>query len=208
MTLSRKKRGFTLFELLIVIVVIGILTAGMFIAASEMEATARAAQIINDLRMLKVASEHWFFDNSLNIVEAPSNASDKGYHLRINGKDERLHDVLQSDAYGVKNYISNPNFALNTGKKDDWKNMYAAVGGYSVYVGFSNTVCYVACRISGDDKKRDYSRLREKLKGKTKSAGLVFYDYNGGNQRETAYNGENFVCMRSFVLDDSKLKTK
>ena len=201
-----KRKGFTLAELLIVIVVIGILAAGMMMAASEVESTARATKIINDLRILNTAAQHWYFDNALNIYEAPSNASDKGYHMKINGKDERLHDVLQSDAYGVKNYIDNSNFALNTGKKGDWQNMYAAVGGYSVYVGFSNTVCYAVYRIS-DNKANTNSRLRDKLKGRAKSAGLVYYNYNGGNSKETPYNREDFVCIRSFVLDYKKLKT-
>ena len=203
-----KKKGFTLVELLIVIVVIGILTLAMFLAAQEMESTARTAQIINDLRMLKTASEHWYIDNEQNIFEAAANASDKGYHLKIDGKDVRFHDALQSDSYGVKTYISNSNFNLNKGKKDDWQNMYAVTGGYSVYLGFTNTVCYVVYRISNDSNMKDKARLREKLKSKAKSVGLVYYNYNGGNSKETSYNGENFVCMRSFVLDDKNLKTK
>ncbi|MBQ3446313.1 MAG: type II secretion system protein, partial [Synergistaceae bacterium] len=39
MTRSRKNRGFTLFELLIVIVVIGVLAAMLVIASSEAEST-------------------------------------------------------------------------------------------------------------------------------------------------------------------------
>ena len=200
-----KKKGFTLVELLIVIVVIGILTAGMFLAASEMEATARTAQIINDLRMLKTAAQHWYFDNSQNMGKA---TKEKGYTVWIDGKETKIHDALQSDNYGIKRYISNSNFALNTGKKGDWQNMYASTGGYSVYLGFNNTVCYVVYRISGDDKKRDHSLLRDKLKGKAKSVGLVYYNYNSGKQEESAYNRENFVCMRTFVLDDQYLITK
>ena len=201
-----KRKGFTLVELLIVIVVIGILAAGMVIAASEMEATAKATKIINDLRMLNTAAQHWYIDNSLNIYLTTND----GYHIKINNKDYKIHDALQSDGYGIKTYISNNAFALNTGKKNVWSTMYAAVGGYSVYVGFDNTVCYAVYRISDDDKKRDYGRLREKLKGKAKSTGLVYYTYNNSaaNKKETVYNGENFVCMRSFVLDDAKLITK
>lgn len=200
------KKGFTLVELLIVIVVIGILTVGMFIAASEMEATARAAKIINDLRVLRTAFEHWYIDNSQNIKEAASNASDKGYHLVIDGKEIRFHEALKSDNYGVKRYLGNSHFDLNNGKSDDWQNMYATVGGYSVYLGFTNTVGYVVYRISDKSDNSDYSRLRDKLKSRAKSAGLVYYNYSG--KKETSYNRENFVCMRAFILDDKNLKTK
>ncbi|MBR0168104.1 MAG: type II secretion system protein [Synergistaceae bacterium] len=202
------KKGFTLVELLIVIVVIGILTVGMFIAASEMEATAKTAKIINDLRVLRTAFQHWYFDNSGNIQEAASNASDKGYHLVIDGKEIRFHEALKSDNYGVKRYLGNSHFDLNNGKSDDWQNMYATVGGYSVYLGFTNTVGYVVYRISDKSDNSDYSRLRDKLKSRAKSAGLVYYNYNSGKQEESAYNRENFVCMRAFILDDKNLKTK
>ena len=201
-----KKKGFTLIELLIVIVVIGILTVGMFIAASEMEATAKTAKIINDLRVLRTAFEHWYIDNSQNIKEAASNAKDKGYHLVIDGKEIRFHDALKSDNYGVKRYLDNSHFDLNNGKSNDWQNMYATVGGYSVYLGFTNTVGYVVYRISDKSDNSDYSRLRDKLKSRAKSAGLVYYNYSG--KKETSYNRENFVCMRAFILDDKNLKTE
>ena len=196
------RKGFTLVELLIVIVVIGILSVMMYMSSQEAITTARATAIVNDLRILYTAAEHWYFDNESGLTLSKSD----GYHFKINGKDYKLHDALQSNSFGVKKYISNENFALNTGKSGDYQNMYAAVGGYSVYLGFGNTVCYVVCRISGDSKMKDNTRLREKLKGRTKGSRLVYYDY--GKQTETAYNGENFVCMRVFALDESKIKSK
>ena len=201
-----KKKGFTLIELLIVIVVIGVLAAMLMMASSEMESTAKAAKIINDLRVLRTAFQHWYFDNSRNIQEAASNASDKGYHLVIDGKEIRFHDALKSDNYGVKRYLDNSHFDLNNGKSNDWQNMYATVGGYSVYLGFTNTVGYVVYRISDKSDNSDYSRLRDKLKSRAKSAGLVYYNYSG--KKETSYNRENFVCMRAFILDDKNLKTE
>lgn len=199
------RKGFTLIELLIVIVVIGILSAMMYMSSAESISTANATKIVNDLRMLQTAAMHWYFDNEANLV-----LTDNGYQLKLNEEKIKFHDAILADGIGVKKYISNPNFALNTGKKDDWQNMYAAVGGYSVYLGFSNTVCYVAYRISGDDKMKDNARLRDKLKGRAKTAKLVYYNFNGGKEKskETLYNGENFVCMRVFVLDDKNLKTK
>ena len=200
------KKGFTLVELLIVIVVIGVLAAMLMMASSEMESTAKATKIINDLRVLSTAFQHWSFDNLRNIQEAASNASDKGYHLVIDGKEIRFHEALKSDNYGVKRYLDNSHFDLNNGKSNDWQNMYATVGGYSVYLGFTNTVGYVVYRISDKSDNSDYSRLRDKLKSRAKSAGLVYYNYSG--KKETSYNRENFVCMRAFILDDKNLKTE
>ncbi|MBQ7156146.1 MAG: type II secretion system protein [Synergistaceae bacterium] len=196
------RKGFTLIELLIVIVVIGILTAMMYMSSSEAVTTANATRIVNDLRMLSTAAQHWYFDNERGLQYVGKD----GYHFVIDGKEVKLHDALLANGYGVKKYISNQSFPLNTGKKDDYQNMYVAVGGYSVYLGFGNTVCYVVYRISGDNKMKDYARLREKLKGRRNAAKLVYYNY--GKQTETPYNGENFVCIRVFALDTAKIKSK
>lgn len=60
---SRRHEGFTLVELLIVIVVIGILAAMMMFASNEAISTARASNIVSDLRNLKTAVLAWYYDN-------------------------------------------------------------------------------------------------------------------------------------------------
>ena len=62
------RKGFTLVELLIVIVVIGILSAMMMLSSTEAVSSARAADIISDLRNLKTAALAWYADN-LDFVE-------------------------------------------------------------------------------------------------------------------------------------------
>ena len=57
------QKGFTLVELLIVIVVIGILSAMMMLSSDEAVSSARAADIINDLRNIKTATLTYFADN-------------------------------------------------------------------------------------------------------------------------------------------------
>ena len=66
---SAKRKGFTLVELLIVIVVIGILSAMMMLSSTEAVSSAKAAKIINDLRNLKTAALAWYADN-LDYVES------------------------------------------------------------------------------------------------------------------------------------------
>jgi len=64
-----KRKGFTLVELLIVIVVIGILSAMMMLSSTEAVSSAKAAKIISDLRNLKTAVLAWYADN-LDYVES------------------------------------------------------------------------------------------------------------------------------------------
>lgn len=58
-----KREGFTLVELLIVIVVIGILSAMMMLSSTEAVSSARASTIISNLRNLKTATLAYYVDN-------------------------------------------------------------------------------------------------------------------------------------------------
>lgn len=58
-----KHGGFTLLELLIVMVVIGVLSAMIMIAADEAITSAKASNIIANLRNLKTAVLAWHADS-------------------------------------------------------------------------------------------------------------------------------------------------
>ena len=60
---SIKRRGFTLVELLIVIVVIGVLSAMMMLSSTEAVSSAKASNIVSNLRNLKTAALAWYADN-------------------------------------------------------------------------------------------------------------------------------------------------
>ena len=63
-----KRKGFTLVELLIVIVVIGVLSAMMMLSSTEAVSSAKASDIVSDLRNMKTAALAWYADH-LDIME-------------------------------------------------------------------------------------------------------------------------------------------
>ena len=58
-----KRKGFTLVELLIVIVVIGVLSAMMMLSSTEAVTSAKASNIVSNLRNLKTAALAYYVDN-------------------------------------------------------------------------------------------------------------------------------------------------
>ncbi len=61
---SRKQKGFTLVELLIVIVIIGILAGSMMMLMGSSTDKAEATKVISDLRTMKGAMLQYYADNS------------------------------------------------------------------------------------------------------------------------------------------------
>ena len=60
---KKERLGFTLVELLIVIVIIGILAASLFLSVISGNHAAEAAKIISDLGSLKSAAMLYYLDN-------------------------------------------------------------------------------------------------------------------------------------------------
>lgn len=193
------RKGFTLIELLIAIAVVGILASMMFISAAEMESSAKATQIIANLKQLKTAASLWYWDNYGRLVRSEKD----GY--TIDGVNySALHALVAKDNTIILRYFSNASISLNKGtdKYNDVKKegLYAALNGYSVYVGNSNREYYVLYRLSTDNNQKDNARLRAKLKARAKTSGLIYY----ANKKNSVYNGENVVGMLVMTLSADK----
>ena len=161
-----KHRGFTLVELLTVIVVIGVLSAMMMLSSTEAVSSAKAADIISDMRNLKTATLEWYADNisTLKIDD---------YWLQLplvnGGAKSHIQNLVHSDPSLIKKYLNNENLKLNTGGSgEDW----AEAGGYSINDGNSDRSCwFVVYRIANDDKSE--ASLRSKLQSRAESVGLL-----------------------------------
>ena len=108
------RRGFTLVELLIVIVVIGILSAMMILSSTEAVTSAKASNIMSNLRTLKTAALEWYTDNLDKI--------DYGKTLGLiptGGQAMDIQTYFHTRQNELINYIgSNSTIKLNGGTKD------------------------------------------------------------------------------------------
>lgn len=92
----KKRAGFTLVELLIVIIIIGILAGSMMLVAGSGTDKAEAAKIVSNLRSLRTAALLYHADNTRNAIEVPL----PGLASLDKYMDRKLEDI--TNAYSFK----------------------------------------------------------------------------------------------------------
>lgn len=161
-----KRKGFTLVELLIVIVVIGVLSAMMMLSSTEAVSSAKASNIISNLRNLKTAVLSWYADN-LDKVQADGRVklTDK-----LTDKDIKPIQEWTDAQLGISKYFSNGDSVPYKGKNET----KGGNGFYCIYdAGSGNrTTWYVGYRF---DIKTE-AAVKEKVKARKDSLGLIFVD--------------------------------
>ena len=188
-----KRKGFTLVELLIVIVVIGILSAMMMLSSTEAVSSARASTIVSNLRNLKTAALAWYVDNMDKIVLADgvykidTTGDGKGNMLISDYVDEKNSEILK--------YLSNGDSINLKGKKNTTADTYMLVAAKKAKKLY---VCYV---LSASD-----TQVKVKLASKANSVGLLGTNnpnVNGdADIDQDAYKAQKYVCMLAFKIDD------
>ena len=177
------RKGFTLVELLIVIVVIGVLAAMMMFSSTEAISSAKASNIVAGLTTFKKALISWYTDNYDKVYK-----DGKQYKLRNVDKGEsnqainNLGDLMKNNPSLVTRYISNS--SQFTFDKDNYSSN-AGQGSYRFEdSGSANNrnAWFVGYALSASDKS---SGVAEKLVGRAKSANLL------ANQGTTGILGPN-----------------
>lgn len=193
--MKKSRKAFTLVELLIVIVVIGILAGMMMLAGGEATSSAEAAKIIGNMTQIKKAVHLWFLDNSGRVIKGKSGDGKKTeYYIDKVGKDGYPSAFIAGKgAAEIMKYISNGSSITLKSKNSNKKGDY-------IVTAVENSTKWYACYNLGDSD----SRLKEKLAAKQSSANLKgAADVKDGNKPITTnYKDQKYVCI--IVLELSK----
>ncbi|MBQ7544544.1 MAG: type II secretion system protein [Synergistaceae bacterium] len=189
---SIKRKGFTLVELLIVIVVIGILAAMMMLSSTEAVSSAKANNIISNLRNLKTATLSWYTDN---IDSVTYNASSKKCTIKIGDTTyDSLSNYVLSNKTAITKYLSNESSLTLMAKGDSTHKD----GDYTLNdVNYKDW--YVSCKVGTDAK------VKEKLAARAGSLGLVGFPDKGklgGEPTQNPYTNAEYVGLLVQKLDD------
>lgn len=190
--MNGRRRGFTMIEIMIVIVVVGVLATMMIFSSTEAESSARAQNIINNFNQISKAVNAWYLDNMHRIT---TNGNAGQYNIfDTNGKTRlAFKKFVENNSWEILKYLGNNTTIKLTGKED--KKLKA--GDYLLID--SNYKYWYVCYDTGTDKG-----LQSRLAGKAESLGLRgFNDDKITNEVTTSkyYTGGRYVGMSVLDLD-------
>ena len=194
-----KRKGFTLVELLIVIVVIGILSAMMMLSSTEAVTSAKVNNIVSNLRNWKTAALSWYMDN-IDRVDGNGNITKDANGNALNANSHFAENVKPSE---IAKYL-NGEFTecTKTGKMG----AYAVKDGSGViyetdHINDGKT-WLIGCQFAADDHDK---RLLQKLEAHAASAGLIYkgnYEVNKAPKYTATGDNRHFVWIE--VIDFRK----
>ena len=187
-----KHRGFTLVELLIVIVVIGVLSAMMMLSSTEAVSSAEAAKVISNMRNLKTAVLEWYADN-LDRVKKNGNNYNVFSTDGTNPQDLPTFTASAAGKAEILKYLNDASFVLAT-KPANNSNTANSNGDY-VVADVNYKTWYVYYTVGSNTK------LKQKLASRAKSLGLKGHSGIGGDPSETEYKKEKYVMLPILELE-------
>lgn len=196
------RKGFTLVELLIVIVVIGVLSAMMMLSSTEAVSTAKASNIISNLTNLKKAVVAWYVNNLSRVVKLRnSNNTADEYKILNKGNPQTKYTISEFLKNGngsaeILKYLNNTPISLKA--KDN-----SNEGDY-IFIGIDFSKHWYICYNVGNGKSTN-ARLKEKLASRAKSIGLFGTDdinLNGSTAMEKSYyTNQKFAVLPILKLE-------
>lgn len=81
---QRCTEGFTLVEIMIVVVIIGLLAAMAIPAFQKVEATAQDKTVLNNMRQLSAAADQYFLEYGVSIADITSLVGSSAYVKALN----------------------------------------------------------------------------------------------------------------------------
>ncbi len=194
-----RKKGFTLVELLIVIVVIGILSAMMMLSSTEAVSSAKANNVISNIHNLKTATLAFYVDN-IDKITHTKNGSNEYYWIKDpENKYAHMQNLAHNYPELITKYLSNgDSIKINLGDSNTtaWTGNTNECDGYAVIDGQGGpnggkmSEWYIAYGLPKTNAK-----LKAKLQSRAKSAGLL-------QNASTSYNGGDWLYVK--VLDLSE----
>ena len=185
---SSKRKGFTLVELLIVIVVIGVLSTMMMLSSTEAVSSAKAATIISNMRNLKTAALAFRTDHLDAFCKEGNDTKLDASKIPNSGigTKEYFGALVNKNPQLIKKYLGeNTNFSLNGESTNT--NHYCSEGGYAVRCADHGNEWYVAYRFANNE-----TALKAKIKCRAASIGLLGSDKHG-DLKNSSLNGNNDI---------------
>ena len=195
----RKRRGFTLLEMLTAIIVLVMLSAVMMVSTLGVTASADASNIINDMMQIKTAVLIWYKENSSRIV-----FNDNQYKIKTNGTIQFFSGFIKDHGSEIMKYIDKNSSAVLHYKNDGTNN----AGDYSLIAVNKSKQWYVCCNLgetgNNSDTEAPYMKIKSKLAGNAKTFGLLgitnLDENKTGYELTDIYTGQQFVCMHVLTL--------
>lgn len=192
-----KRKGFTLVELLIVIVVIGILSAMMMLSSTEAVSSARANNIISDMRNLKTAALSFYADHidavqySKQFSQFYIDRSTLGVTSNNDSQNSSIQNTVQQKPTLITDY-------LGSGEKVSFQKgdgNFCTKGGFAIINEGEKPYkkWFIVYRFPDN-----YDNVKAKLAGKAKSVGLI----GGERKNENIYENGDYVYMKVLQLAD------
>ena len=175
-----RRRGISLFELLIVIALIVILSSAFILSSINTSASGDAAKIIANLTTIKKATQSWYADHRDTVREM--------YRLKKQVQNEKVYTD------GISKYLENPTITLNVNKGGE-----ITQGTYAIFnVSGYRTTWYAGYKLTLDEEED----VKDKLKGKQETLGLHFSGKypNPDNLAPDGNAGDSVVWMH--ILGD------